>query len=373
MRRGRDSLLIIAGLLLLMLVAAGFAMGETVNVPTNRPVGTYKLTDGRVFVLAPGIHDWGDVSAAVSAKNITIRAAQPGKTTVKFRGADWEAAIKDNGSGLRVSGINFDLGGKNLAISGWLPRGSTYESCSVVTTGSYGLVKIIGGQDITVRNCGNSVPIKAGLIYFGGRGDEQLNKNIRIEGCWSVGSRYEHCLRVHNTINLTVSKCKFLNPPDAVWNEKKGCGFNLRDGSNFVIRDSQSSGQLIAGPLADADGGINDSPGPERDRKLALRLDGLLIKNCRHDGYVILEAGLINAVIDGLTGTFKGAGGIGFSCEPSYGPRQPPQCELKNIDVTFDKWLLGGDHKRISYGPGIRANGKQLTPATRAASSTTNR
>lgn len=366
MRRGRDSLLILAGLLLIMLVAAGFAMGDTVNVPPGRPLGTYKLAAGRVFVLAPGIHNWGDVSANINAKNITIRASRAGKTTVKFRGDDWEAAIKDNGSGLRVSGINFDLGGKNLAISGWLPKGSVYESCTVITTGSYGLVKIIGGTDITIRNCGNSVPIKAGLIYFGGRGDEQLNRNIRIEGCWSVGSRYEHCLRVHNTIGLTVIKCKFLNPPDAVWNEKKGCGFNLRDGRNFIITDSQSSGQLIAGPLADADGGINDPPGAERERKLGLRLDGLTIKNFRHDGYVILEAGLINGVIDGLTGDFKGAGGVGISCEGSYGPRQPPTVELKNIDVTFEKWLLGGDHRRVVFGPGVKANGKQLTPATRA-------
>lgn len=310
-------------------------------------------------------------------------------------GAKKAKVITDQGTNTLIDSIKFELGSRCVAVEAHPQSKGLTIFNSTVTNGSLLDAELGGVEDVTVDGGGNPTnPTEAfGLIYLGGRAPNPPNRRITLQNLISAGSINEHCLRVHNTENLTVHSCQFRNPPKLNPRKSGRATYNLRDGSRFrvtgeALSPSAKSGQpqpqpptpapksatienqVILGPLADRDGGMDDilraekvltlppkqEPYTQKEldnfreehhRKMALGLDGVLFENFYSPNgtgaYWILEAGLINCTIQNGVFAVWGGGGYAFSFQKQYGPwkgspklrQRPTNITLRNLWVTL--------------------------------------
>lgn len=208
-----------------------------------------------------------------------------------------------------------------------------------------GLLDCVGGVDgYLAEDCKATTPIsQLSFINGGGRGGIDKPNNMTLRRLYCPGAINEHVCRFHNFGLLIAEDVIFLNPRDAVWANKKGASLNIRDGVEARIsgkrKDGKSTtqlgGQVIAGPLADQDGGFTDFaksqnqalPKKQRDayyaefiRKMSLRTKLVSFESVDFvDAYGIAEAGLEELVLKDVGGTIGGGGGYFFSIEGEYG------------------------------------------------------
>jgi hypothetical protein len=267
---------------------------------------------------------------AIAQSNLRIGSYGDDKKRplIRFRDADWKTVflLTEKASEIVVEDINFDLRSKNFAIE-MNSSQTTIRNCDVVVGG--GLLVAKNAPYLLVDNCGHSKETDRGFLYTGGINIPNIN--VIIRRCWSAGSKYEHCLRVHNTRGLLVQDCVMDNSKSAQGKQ----ALNLRDGSEFHVLNSKIIGPCVFGPLADKAGGLYDEPGAERDRKLSLRLKGLQVSNCSFDGYAIIEAGLIDFVFQD-SWIKANIGGACFQLQGAYGPRQPASGIFRRVGAFYD-------------------------------------
>lgn len=288
------------------------------------------LRNDSVILLRRGDKFAESKQITITQSNIRIGAYGGGKDQplIHFRDADWKTMflLKEAASDIVIENLNFDLRSKNFAVE-MNSSHTTIRECEVAIGG--GLLVAKNAPYLLVDHCGNDKPTDRGLLYAGGVNVPNINFIVRR--CWSAGSKYEHCLRVHNTRGLLVQDCVFDNSGSAQGKQ----ALNLRDGSDFYVTTSRLIGPCVFGPLADKTGGLYDEPGAERDRKMSLRLNGLNISNCGFGGYTILEAGIINFAIQDTWITAKN-GGACFQIQTSYGERQPASGIFRRIGAFYE-------------------------------------
>lgn len=265
-----------------------------------------------------------------------------GRAVVSFsHGSSKKAAvITSKTRDVTVSNIDAKLSSRSVLFQG-LPGCTDNEviSCRLITGGSLVDCAMGGVKNLVIQDCGCDVPTTTfGLFYLGGRrGIDRPNENVRLIKCWSAGSIHEHILRAHNTNGLFIAECDFQNPQHASWQRKNGACLNLRDVKHVSVEGSRGSGQVIIGPLADADGGINLPPGPERDRMLGLRCEDVLIDDFELAGYIIIEAGTRNITLRNMRGRLEGSNTL-ITLEKAYGPREiPREVTIENCHFTGSK------------------------------------
>lgn len=265
-----------------------------------------------------------------------------GRAVVSFsHGTSKKAAVVTSSApDVTVANIDAKLSSRSVLYQG-LPGSIDNEliGCRLISGGSLVDCAMGGVRNLVVQDCGCDVPTTTfGLLYFGGRrGIDPAHENIRLIKCWSAGSIHEHILRAHNTNGLFVTDCDFQNPQHAPWQKKNGACLNLRDVKHVSVEGSRGSGQLIIGPLADADGGINLPIGRERDRMLGLRCEDVLVDDFELAGYIIIEAGTRNITLRNMRGRLDGSNAL-ITLEKSYGPREiPREITIENCHFTGAK------------------------------------
>jgi len=276
------------------------------------------------------------------------------RALIHFRDADWKTVflLTEKASEILIEDLSFDLRSKNFAVEMTASQ-TTIRNCDVATGG--GLLVAKNAAHLLVDNCGHSRETDRGFLYAGGV--HVPNINFIVRRCWSAGSKYEHCLRVHNTRGLLVQDCVFDNANSAQGKQS----LNLRDGRDFYVINSKLIGPCVFGPLADKAGGLYDPPGAERERKLNLRLDGLTVSNCSFDGYAIIEAGLIDFLFQDSYIKAKN-GGACFQLQPAYGPRKPPTGIFRRLGAFYDGGkAVSGPMKNVVMDK-ITGNARDTTP-----------
>lgn len=299
------------------------------------------IRDDTTVLLKRGIVYETDRPLVIARSNIRFGATGEGDAPViKFRGPDWKSAfeLSPGSSNVLIENIRFNLRSKNFAADVYGAQ-SVIRNCVVEIGG--GLVVARGSSNLLVDNCGNYSPTDRGFFYAGGVG--RANQNLFIRRSWSLGSKYEHCVRIHNTRNLLVQDCVLDNRTSAQGKQ----ALNLRDGAEFFVVNSKIDGPNVFGPLADQNGGLYDPPGKERNRKLSLLLTGLTVQNCALNGYSILEAGLHDFLFKDCFVTAYSSGSC-FGAEKAYGPRNEPTGMFLRVRAFYEGGkLLTGASKGI--------------------------
>lgn len=283
------------------------------------------------------------------------------KPTIKFRGPTDTAAIRDSGINNTIQGIRADVGAnKNFLINNSQSVGGSLIDCWLVPnyTVDYGNAKYqVAGYGLQIGlnvgtkerpykiiRSGSKVPLTGGCFYFGGRNDG--NPWSKPNFFYGEDLVTGVCLREHSFRCHFVGAGKLVRPrfeqlhehPLFTWHmvvkkiAKRGASLNIRDGQDIEIIDPVVAGQQLYGPLADADGGINIPPGPERDRMMALRLKNVSITNMQMlAGYVTIQAGVDGLTLNKVTGISTGQGGFMFTIKDPSGYGERPAA--KNLTV----------------------------------------
>lgn len=263
--------------------------------------------------------------------------------------------MRDEGIGTQFQGIDAAIHKYNVLISPQAGRRQgEARDIRLVSGGS--LFDAVGGiEGYTLENCGATAPVhKMGLFYLGGRGGkEPANRDIVFKKCFAAGAVDEHILRAHNCVNCRAEDCNFPNDLTAPWASKRGASFNIRDGENWKLLRNLGGGQVIFGPLADKDGGINEKDPIERDRLLSRRLINTLVEDFQlENGYVMVEAGVEGLILRNMTGQTppKHGQACWISFKRAYGPRDiPKDVTLENCRISIRKGekLFSGKAKNL--------------------------
>lgn len=317
---------------------------QTIDVPRGK---TYEITAASGLV--------------ITNKNLHIRATGSGTPPkIYFHGNDWAAALNctPTSKDITIEGLEFDLGSKNLAV---MSDGTNITLRKLGVLAGGGLTITHGVQNFLAEDCYADTMIDRNFILTSMRQLHDLtvipNRNVTVRRCRVNGSRYEHGMRFHTWETLIVEKC-IINNVDSPQGKQ---AINIRDGKDGIVRDTVCYGKNVIGPLADANGGINDPHGPERDRKLALRTRNLQIIGCTFTDWIILEAGVIDLHME-LTCCKSTHDGHVFEFSSKYGPRDYAAGTMKNVKANYiGSGVFNTGHRDNMHLTGVTFNGSPVT------------
>lgn len=248
-------------------------------------IATARLEAGRTYELAAREHV---ITTSISVpSNVTIFADG---ATIVYSGKNppvWSVFKKQN---VRIGGGDYKLGPQNYVA--FLEHGTNYrlEYANVIGGAlpdkhSGGLAIIRGSSNVLIDKC-SAQTVNRYLLFL-----ESNNFGVLIRECTLTrGSVEESGIRICDSKSVTLLK-------NFVWCELPGAknsALRMQDGENFQVIGGHYKGGFGAGPLADGDGGRNETDPKKRAEKINKRLRGVTVIDALIDGPVTLEAGLEN-------------------------------------------------------------------------------
>jgi hypothetical protein len=246
--------------------------------------------DGDTVQLDAGAYDLGGVSLS-TGRSITITCAT--RATIRYvspAGSKYvQQALMLSGSNVTVENIDFDV--TNSAVGAWCitayrARGVTIKNCTFGGRAmKFDAVQQTSTIGLTVDGCTFDTTEHYSAYAGSADGGKTSSADLKILNSTFRGAG-EHCVRTHGLDGLLIDGCTVDNTWDR-YNAYHGGALNLRDGRNFVVKNTTVYGSFGLGPLP-------QSPA-------TVWLDGVTVTNCREfGGYFAIEPNTKGVKIDGL-------------------------------------------------------------------------
>ena len=352
MRKGRESLIILAALMLAMLIAGMVSAGDIIigkKVPTSQDFSGY-------IVNADQVLDLGGETITIKRPILCYGTIRNGSIDgTAFNQYEGGVYVMKAATGAMIENITFKGGSFNGLAKIW-GNGAKIINCGVEEKTGCG-VQVLGADDGLISGW-HQKNTRRGGIYFGdgtGYGTKVECKNWVVEKSTLINSDNEAVFRANTAVGLMVRDCFFDNTGCAVGKEAVQPRGREMTFLRCVIVGSTSSGQ---------------QPNGITQNSIVQFIDSTIY------GYNSIEAGgdvtftrcqLIHQpswTYNGQTYTLKTAGN-GCPVNPQSAARGLPDGKARLQDCLVIAKELTKAPKRVAYA-GLKLNSKLLpnVPAT---------
>lgn len=350
MRKGRESLILLAVLLVAMLIAGFAGAGDIIigkKLADSQDFSGYVIPAGQVL-------DLGGETITIKSPILcygTIRNGFIDGTRLnQYEGGVY---VMKAATGTVIENITFKGGSFNGLAKIW-GNGARIINCGVEEKTGWG-VQVLGADDGLISGW-HQKNTRRGGIYFGdgtGYGTKLECKNWSVENCTLINSDNEAVFRINTAVGLLVRDCFFDNTKSESGKEAVQPRGREMTFLRCVIIGSTSSGQ---------------QPNGVTQNSIVQFIDSTIY------GYNSIEAGgdvtftrcqLIHQptwICNGQTYTLKTAGN-GCPVNPQSAARGLPDGKARLQDCLVIAKELTKAPKRVTYA-GLKLNGKLQGSAT---------
>jgi hypothetical protein len=305
---------------------------NVINVGATRSVKTLdaalaKAVSGDTIMLDA---ETFTVPATMNVKQDNLTITSAGAATIKYNPtiSRYTSMMNVSGDNVVISNLNFSVGGLGawtITCGKWQVN-TTIKHCTFGGTAYHG-VQLLNAKGVTVDDCTFNLA-KDYAIYSGGLKTDRTSSGLVVRNSKFFGST-EHVIRIHGTQDVLIEGCEIHNEWDK-YNSYHGAGLNLRDGSDFIVRDTVVYGSIGVGPLS-------SSP-------LSVWLKNISFINVTEYGaYFNVETQVQNLQIHGMKLIGMNKSGNAFNIQVTPGRAQATgtvdDVEWQYVGGSFGKWV----------------------------------